>query len=58
MNVSVPQHGGQAGTTRSKDIADNNLEIDYKPKGSDPNIKAVNEEEVNSNAEYVKMKLP
>ena len=57
-NVSVPQQGGQADTARGKDVADYNLDVDYKPEGSDPNIKAVNIEEVNSNAEYVKMELP
>ena len=45
MNVLVSQQGGQAGTTRGKIIADYNLDLDYEPEGSDPNIKLVDEEE-------------
>ena len=32
-NVSVPQQGGQADTARGKDVADYNLDVDYKPEG-------------------------
>ena len=42
---------GQADTTRGRDIADYNLDIDYEPEGSEPDIEAVNEEEENSDAE-------
>ena len=58
MKVSAPQEGGQADTTRGKDIADYNPDIDYKPEGSDPDMKAFDEEEENSDAEYAKMELP
>ena len=57
-NVSVPPHQGQADTTRGKAIADYNLDADYKPEGSDPDVKAVNKEEENSDKEYAKMELP
>ena len=57
-NVSVSQQEGQADATRGKAIADYNLDIDCEPEGSDPEIKAVDKEEDNSDAEYVKMKLP
>ena len=49
-NVSVPQQVGQADTARGKDIVDYILDLDYKPDGSDPDIKAVNKEEGNSDA--------
>ena len=57
-NVSVPQQEGQADATRGKAIADYKSDVDYEPEGSDPDIKAVNEEEENSYAEYAKMELP
>ena len=56
-NVSVPQQGGQTDASRDGEVADYDLDVDYKPEGSEPDIKAVNEEEENSNAEYVKMEL-
>ena len=56
--VSVPQQGGEAEATRGKAIADYDLDIEYKPEGSDPDIKAADEEEENSDAEYAKMELP
>ena len=34
------------------------LDVNYKLEGSDPDVKAVNEEEENSDAEYTKMELP
>ena len=57
-NVSVSQQGGQADTTRGKAVTDYDLDIDYKTEGSDPDIKPVNEEKENSDAEYAKMELP
>ena len=54
MNVSIPQQEGQADATNCKAIAYYNPDIDYKPEGSDPDIKAVNEEEEDSDAEYAK----
>ena len=57
-NVSVPQKGGQADATKNKAIADDNPNVDYKSEGSDPDIEAVDEEEKNSDSEYVKMELP
>ena len=44
-NVSVPQQEGQADTTRGKAVADYDLDTDYKPERSDPDIKTVDEEE-------------
>ena len=57
-NVSASQQKGEADTTRGKAIADYNPDIDYQPEGSDPEIEAVNEDEENSDAKYVKMELP
>ena len=45
VNLSVPQQEMQAVTTRSKALADYDLEVNYKSEGTDPEIKAVNEEE-------------
>ena len=55
-NVSIPQQKGQADATTGNTIADYNF--NYKPEGSDPDMEAVNAEEINSNAEYAKMELP
>ena len=44
-NVSVPQQEGQIDATRGRAVADYNPDLDYKPEGSDPDIKAVNEKE-------------
>ena len=57
-NVSVPQLGGQADAISGKAIVDNNPDVHYKPEGSDPDIKAVHEEEEKSDAQYAKMELP
>ena len=57
-NVSVPQQEGQADAISSKAVSDYDSDIFYKPEGSDPDIKAVNEEEENFDAEYAKMELP
>ena len=57
-NVSVAQQGGQEDTTSGKAIADYDFVIDYEPEGSAPDIKEVDEEEENSDAEYAKIKLP
>ena len=57
-NVSVPQQGGQVDAISGKDLANYNPYVDYKPEGSDADIKAVDEEQENSDAEYAKMKLP
>ena len=48
------------GTARyhSKVIADYDPDINYEPEESDPDIKAVNEEEENSEAEFAKIDLP
>ena len=50
-NVSVPQQGGQEDATTDKAIEDYNLDGDYKPKWSDPESKAVNEGQENSDTE-------
>ena len=57
-NSSVLQQEGQADTTRGDAIAHYNLDINYDQEGSHPDIKAVNEEEENYEAKYVKMELP
>ena len=57
-NVSFPQQEGQADATRGEDIADYDLEVDFELEGSDPDIKAVNEEEETSDPEHAKMQLP
>ena len=58
INISVPQQEGQAEATGGKVVADYNLDVDYKPEGSDLEIKAVDDkEEENSDAEYAKMQL-
>ena len=56
-NISVPQQEGQTDTAEGEKGADNNLDMNYEPDGSDPDIKAVNKEEENSDAEYAKMEL-
>ena len=56
--VSVPQQGQQADATRGKDIADSDPDVDSKSEESDSEIKAVNEEEENSDAEYVEKETP
>ena len=56
-NTSVTQQEEQTDAAEEKVIADNNLDVDYKPEGSDPEIKAVVHEE-KSDAEYAKMELP
>ena len=57
-NISVPQKGGQRVTKERKAIANYDLDIDYKPERTDLGIKAVHEEEEDSDAEYKKMELP
>ena len=44
-NVSVPKKGGQADTTSCKGVADYDQDVDYEPKGSNPDSKAVDQEE-------------
>ena len=39
-------------------MADYDLDVDYEPEKADPDIKLVNEEEKDSDAEYAKMDLP
>ena len=56
-NTSVPQQEEQLDGTEDKVVADQNPDVDYKKQGSDPEIKAVNEEEENSYAVYVEMEL-
>ena len=57
-NISVHQQEGQRDATGDKVIADYDLDVDYKPEGSDPEIETVNEEEENCDAEYAKIELP
>ena len=52
-NISVPQQEKQTDATESEVTADYNPDVDYKPEGPDPKIKAFNEKK-NSDAEYVK----
>ena len=47
-NPSVPQLGVQRDTREGKAIAEYNMDVDYKSQGSDLDIKAVDEEEENS----------
>ena len=53
-----PQQEEQTDTISGKAVADYDQYVDYEAEGSSPDIKAVNEEEENSDAEYVKMELP
>ena len=57
-NPSVPQHGGQRDAREFKAVADNDPDVDYEPEVSDPDVKAVDEDEENSDAKYAKMELP
>ena len=57
-NPSLPQQEEQPDATECKLVADYNLDVDYEPEGSVSYIKAVDEEEANSNAEYAKIELP
>ena len=55
-NTRVPQEKGQANATEGKVIADYKLNVDYKPKWSDPkNEPNAQKEEEKSNAECAKM---
>ena len=54
-NPSAPQQEQQRDTREGKVIAYYNLDLHYKPEGSNPDIKAVNEEEENFDAEYAKL---
>ena len=58
-NTSVTQQEEQADTIDGKAIADYMLDIDYKPEGSDPEIKLVNQvqEEEDPNAKHAKMEI-
>ena len=56
-NIRVLQQEGQANATSSKAAAHYNQNVDYKPEGSDPDIKAIDEGEENSDAVYAKMEL-
>ena len=56
-NICVPKKERQMDTTGVEVIADYDLDVNYEPKGSDPEIKAVHEEEENSDVEYAKMEL-
>ena len=38
-NVSISQQGGHGDIARGEAIADYDLDIDYKPEGSDPKLK-------------------
>ena len=57
-NVSVAQQEEHRDVREGKAVTDYDPDVDYEPDGSDPYIKAINEEEVHSDAEYVKMELP
>ena len=52
---SVPWQEEQPEATEGKVIADYDLDVDYESEGSDPEIKPVDEEDENSDTEYVKM---
>ena len=54
-NPSVPWQEEQSDAAEGEVIACYDLDIDYKPEGSDPEIKAVKEVEENSNTEDMKM---
>ena len=54
-NPSVPQHEEQANAIDGKVTADNELDLDCKPEGSDPENKPDAQKEKISNAEYAKM---
>ena len=43
--------------TRDKAIVDYDLDVDYEPEVSDPDIEAINEDEETSDAEYAKMEI-
>ena len=51
------QQEGPTDATRGKALADYDLDIYYKTEISDTDIKAINKEEENSDAEYAKMEL-
>ena len=51
-NHKVPQQEEQQDATKSKVVADYNPDVHYKPCGTDPEIKAVHEEEEKSDTEY------
>ena len=57
-NPSFSQQKEQTDATRGEVITECDQDVDYKPGGSEPEIKAVNEEEENSDAECAKMELP
>ena len=59
-NPSVHHQQEQVNSKEGKVIADNELDIDYKPKGLEPDIEPVDheEEDMNSDAEHAKMELP
>ena len=56
-NLSVPQQEEHR-DAREGEVVDHNPDLDYKSEGSDPDIKAVDEEEENSEAEHANMELP
>ena len=50
-NSSAPQQEELSDAREDKFIADYYIDVDYKPEESNPDIKAVNKEEENSDAE-------
>ena len=56
-NPSVPQQEEHRDAKDGKVIADYDPDMDYRPERSDSDIKAIDEEEGNSVAEYAKMEL-
>ena len=56
-NTNVHQQEEQTDAAEGEVIADYNLDVDYKPEGSEPEIKTVNKKEKNSDVGYAKMKL-
>ena len=58
-NINVPWQEESSDAAEDESITDYELDVDYKPEGSDPEIKAdAQEEERNFNAEHIKMELP
>ena len=56
-NISIPQQEKQTDAARGKVIGGYDPDVDYEPKKSGPEIKAVNKDEENYDAQYAKIKL-
>ena len=57
-NLRAPQQEKQRDITGGTVVSDYDTDVDYEPQGSNPEIKAVNKEEENSDTEQGKMELP